>query len=273
MKQDKGNNGSTEFSETYAYDQKSGRPASVTTTIRHPSIPSQTITSTYGYDSQGRMATARHDSYGTAYSYNPRGYRTQIRNTNFYPPPLLEQTLGMDAFGNATEVNYKNGHSTVQSFDEASGRPRSIRTYAGLTGSRTVQDLSYQWRTDGALKSRTNHLPATDLKETFTHDSLRRLTRASTRHAGGTRNLDYSYDALGNLTAKTSSATADRDVTGYTYSTAKPNALTRVRVGSERLTLTHDAVGNVTAISSNTKDDKTINTYRFTLTSSRSKNY
>ena len=63
------------------------------------------------------------------------------------------------------------------------------------------QGCQLRGRTDGALKSRTDHLPATDLKETFTHDSLRRLTRASSRHARGTRNLDYRYDALGNLTS------------------------------------------------------------------------
>ena len=79
---------------------------------------------------------------------------------------------------------------------------------------------------------------------------------ASSRHASGTRNLDYRYDALGNLTSKTSNVNADADVTGYTYSSTKPNALTSVRVGTENLTLTHDTVGNVTAINSNSGEDK-----------------
>ena len=79
---------------------------------------------------------------------------------------------------------------------------------------------------------------------------------ASSRHASGTRNLDYRYDTLGNLTSKTSNVNADADVTGYTYSSTKPNALTSVRVGTENLTLTHDTVGNVTAINSNSGEDK-----------------
>ena len=219
MTQDKGNDGSNEFTETYAYDLKSGRSSSVTTTIRHSGIATQTIYSTRGYDSQGRQSSAWNDGYGTAYAYSAYGYRTHVNNTNVSPPSTLEQTRSMDAFGNPTEVKYNfNGAVTIQSFDEASGRTRSVRTDVHFAnGTRTVQNLSYKWRTDGALKSRTDHLPATDLKETFTHDNLRRLTRASSRHASGTRNLDYRYDTLGNLTSKTSNVNADADVTGYTY--------------------------------------------------------
>ena len=68
--------------------------------------------------------------------------------------------------------------------------------------------------------------------------------------------MDYSYDALGNLTSKTSNVLADADATGYTYSSTKPNAVTSVRVGTENLALRYDATGNVTSIDSAIGNDR-----------------
>ena len=121
------------------------------------------------------------------------------------------------------------------------------------------------WRSNGTLESRianpsSGH--ATTRKETFTYDPLNRLDLAETYINGSnTRDLDFSYDLLGNVKSKTSTLGTDTDVTGYAYGAgnAGPHAVTSFSVDGVSRTLTYNGNGAVTRYDiAGTSDDRWI---------------
>lgn len=258
-RQDIGDTGSDEFTRTYRYDLSSGKPEAVSTTVDNADV-TETIHVTYTYDSQGRVDETTYDDNDdqagntttgvTARNvYNGQGYHYKVTREDGNNSVNLQTIKAQDAFGNSEKTTFANGVTTTRTFDPTSGRLNTIET---LGNGAVLQDLSYTWRTDGSLKTRKDG-PNT---ETFAYDSLRRLVSATVNNATG-RTLNYSYDALGNLLSKTSSVAADVDVTGYTYGSAGPNAVTNVTVGGDATSLAYDATGNVTAINPTTGDDRT----------------
>ena len=100
---------------------------------------------------------------------------------------------------------------TARTFDAKTGRIGTIRSTVGMSSER--QELGYTWDVLGNLTTRTDTTGATgadgtrDLTETFTYDTLNRLT--SSRVGTGPKQT-VTYDALGNITRKTG-------VGGYLY--------------------------------------------------------
>ena len=89
---------------------------------------------------------------------------------------------------------------TARTFDAKTGRIGSIRTTVGMVTER--QEFGYTWDVLGNLTTRTDTTGATgadgtrDLTETFTYDTLNRLT--SSRVGTGPKQT-VTYDALGNI--------------------------------------------------------------------------
>ena len=224
------------FSETYVYDADA-RLKTATTAIAAGGR-TESFRTTHAYDDRGRPSSTTHPSgAAVAYGYNAQGYMATVSSGS----TTLVDYRGADAWGNSTEEVYGNGVATVRGFAAATGRLESIATSRG-TGptAATMQADAYAWRSDGSLHSRTSG----GTTETFAYDALNRLTSATTDLAAD-RVLSYDYDPRGNLESKTSSATADADVTGYSYGAAD-NRLDEVRVRGAMRTLHYDQSGHVT---------------------------
>ena len=143
--------------------------------------------------------------------------------------------------------------TTARTFDAATGRATGIGTAQGTTA---FQDETYAWRSDGLLGRRAKGAD----REDFAYDLLGRLTGAEayldgSRTAG--RTLNYGYDALGNLTSKTSDAAGDADAASYAYGTGStaPTRLASAVLGGRATTFAYDADGHVTRHDAATGED------------------
>ena len=210
----------------------------MTPTIRTTATSTEAFTRSHGYDDNGRPSRTVHPSgLSVSYEYNARGYLSNLKRGS----AALVTYAGMDAWGNTTRETYGNGVTTARTFDAATGRATGIDT---AQGTAAFQDETYAWRSDGLLGRRAKGAD----REDFAYDLLGRLTGAEayldgSRTAG--RTLNYGYDALGNLTSKTSDAAGDAD--------AAPKARDEFRYGpaGERYhrriaweeTLAHDPYG------------------------------
>ena len=205
--------------------------------------PERTYAHSYKYCLDGRLKTISNPSKLKArYAYNARGYRTTLADAA--TGKALETREAMDAFGNVTRTTYGNGVAETRAFDQKTGRPTGI---AATSGGTKIRDNAYVWRSDGLLASRASHVGGNSAKlEEFDRDPLGRLTKAATKLGGvAKRTLTYSYDAKGNLKARTSSVDADIDVSAYGYDAAKPNRLAGATIGGKAYKFSHDADGNI----------------------------
>ena len=246
---DDGATSAVEYGEAYAYDA-AARPTTVTTTIRTTAASTETFTRTHAYDDEGRPSRTVHPSgLAVTYGYNARGYLSELRHGT----AALVTYAGMDAWGNPVRETYGNGVSTARTFDAATGRATGIDT---AKETAAYQAETYGWRSDGLLGRRTKGAH----REDFAYDPLGRLKRASTRLDGAStagRTLAYGYDALGNLTSKTSDVAGDADAATYAYGTgsASPTRLLSAVLGGRATTFAYDADGHVERHDAATGDD------------------
>ena len=243
----------TQFTESYAYDG-SGRIDTITASVDVSGFTDNgNYIVDYGYDTNGRLNTIGYPNLTVTNVYNTTGYMTQVKKGS----TILHTYSDVDAFGNIVGESYANGLQTARTYDADTGELTSITTgTAGLPKS--VQDLMFEWQTDGALYKRIDKRGTTsvtdDLSEELTYDSIGRLTQALTSATG--RDLDFTYDAHGNLLSKVSSVSGDLDVTGYSYpTTSKPHQLSTVTIGGISNTLNYDLAGNITQYNAATGDD------------------
>ena len=235
---DDGATSAVEYEEAYAYDA-AARPTTVTTTIRTTAASTETFTRTHAYDDEGRPSRTVHPSgLAVTYGYNARGYLSELRHGT----AALVTYAGMDAWGNPVRETYGNGVSTARTFDAATGRATGIDT---AKETAAYQAETYGWRSDGLLGRRTKGAH----REDFAYDPLGRLKRAATRLEGAStagRTLAYGYDALGNLTSKTSDVAGDADAATYAYGTgsASPTRLLSAVLGGRATTFAYDADGH-----------------------------
>ena len=235
------------FDETYTYN--SDARLSTTTTKITTGSTTRTYTQSYAYDSNGRLSTMTYPSGLTVrHDYNSQGYPYRLRNDS--GSAELITWLNRDAWGNATRERLGNGSLISRVFAAASGR--QIRQDVRLKG-KLRHDAQYEWRTDGLLKERSIRGVIDDgtttafRVEAFTHDAFGRMTEAAATSGTTTRTLTTAYDALGNLTSKTSSVTADVDITGYGYGGAL-NAVQTATVGGVRHQYDYDQTGSMTSV-------------------------
>ena len=201
------------------------------TTIRTTATSTEAFTRSHGYDGNGRPSRTTHPSgLSVSYEYNARGYLSNLKRGS----AALVTYAGMDAWGNTTRETYGNGVTTARTFDAATGRATGIDT---AQGTAAFQDETYAWRSDGLLGRRAKGAD----REDFAYDLLGRLTGAEayldgSRTAG--RTLSYGYDALGNLTSKTSDAAEDADAASYAYGTGStaPTRLASAVLGGRATT-------------------------------------
>ena len=233
-----------------------------------------TYTRTHGYDSLGRPDTTEHalggsdgtyyskqtyDAYGRVHQvfdaardgnaeadwqdnvvevgYNAQGYAHQWVDgvqVNNQPRRTYRTITAQDARGQVTGEELGGGAiKTARAFDAKTGRIRSITGKDVL--DRQVQALTYDWDLVGNLTTRTEASVGKALTESFTYDTLNRLTQSQVT---GRSAQTVSYDALGNIKTKTGVGT-------YTYGTGTTAPGPHAVVQAGTLNYTYDANGNV----------------------------
>ena len=185
------------------------------------------------------------NGYSVTTTYNDKGYRNQLSNGL----NILQTLTSSNAFGQITGETYGNGVNTQREYDPLTG---SLTHIGSSVNSATLQNNDYAWQSNGVLESRIAH-PVIGItsqrQETFSYDIMNRVKAAETYINGSnTRDLNYSYNGLGNLTSKTSTQAGDNSVTGYSYGagSAGADAVTHATINGTNHTLHYDANGAIT---------------------------
>jgi len=232
-----GENGPTSFQESYAYDSKS-RLQRVTT-----SIDGSAYQMDYGYGPENKIRTV---TYPSTVGWRPRfifgysnGHLSLIAQDNAGITPLYT-LLEMDASGRDTHASLGYDYfREVARYDQATGRLAAI--HSGTVSSPALfQNYAYAWDRVGNLLQRQDAGVSPARTETFTYDSLDRLSQVA---LDGVTTLTMSYTADGNLRMKS-------DVGGMAYGMdgAGPHALTAVGGGPAGIMgFAYDANGNMTS--------------------------
>jgi RHS repeat-associated protein len=242
---------------TYLYDN-AGFPGGIG---RITTLVDSTGTTYYAYDSMGRVSLSLKGaidnySYVQTYSYDYAGRTTQIQypegslvdytytnGSNLATIKLNGTTMATwsnyTANGKPQKVTYGNGVDTTYHYDVIN----HLDALSTTKGSNTFQNLTYDWYslpntgginigsiTDHRATTWVNGIP-TDESQTYTYDSLYRLTQAT--GVWGTKS--YAYDSIGNV--KTFDGVINRTL-NYTGQ--------QVTSGSGLSTVKYDTAGNMT---------------------------
>lgn len=228
------------YGETHTYDSL-GRPAALARTIS-----GETFTLGQTYDSVGRPEkTVYPTGFQTKNVYNAFGYLKEVRRADSGRNDVYWQADRYDASGRIDGEFYGNGTVNDRIYSAATGRLLGAAVGRGIeTGPPySIQYLSYTHDQMGNVNTR--HDAVTGREERFYsttpgdgYDGLDRL-KVHTVVGGGT--VTVSYDAMGNITAKS-------DVGTYSYgANAGPHAVTGVSGGPlGPQSYTYDANGNMT---------------------------
>ena len=217
------------YQENNSYDNL-GRLATQTTLINGQSY---TIAKTYD-----RLSRVLNTVYPTGFTvrngYNDKGDLTTVRRTD--TNRLFWQATSINARGQIEVNRLGNNLQTRYTYDAATGWLADLQV--GTTANpTTIQNFAFTFDPLGNLTSRTDRRQ--NLSETFAYDNLNRLLQSQ---VSGQAAKSYSYDALGNITAKS-------DVGAYLYGQngAGPHAVTQAGSTS----YSYDANGNRTTSSVN----------------------
>src|SRR5690606_25420273 len=179
--------GPNSYSKTLVYDAF-GRNTQVTEAIAGASyVTSMT------YDSKIRLDVITYpgpsNQLAVKHLYNGQGYLTHLHNnaTN----ALYYQVTAMDARGNVTGETHGNALTTSRVYQASTGYLQSVST--GNSPINNRQNLSFTFDNIGNLTGRTDTIKA--FTETFTYDTLNRLTTTSANFGNGQlQTTALSYD-------------------------------------------------------------------------------
>jgi RHS repeat-associated protein len=215
------------YQRLHGYDSL-GRPSQTKLTI-----DAANYSFTTSYDFASRVSEIIYPSGMTVgYSYNARGYQTQLRNVA--TGEVYWTANARDAELRLTQQTAGNGVATTQSFDPLMGYLTAIQAGPGST----VQNFAYSYDAIGNLLSRSDANNA--LSESFTYDNLNRLTSAT---VGVNITKSFSYNKIGNLLSKS-------DVGTYIYPAAGqpfPHAVSSISGSIVNTTFSYDPNGNLTS--------------------------
>ncbi|HEX7966330.1 MAG TPA: RHS repeat-associated core domain-containing protein [Gammaproteobacteria bacterium] len=146
---------------------------------------------------------------------------------------------GMDAHGNVVVADSGANLSTHYSYDPLTRY--MVETSTSLSGSGTVQDMTFQWTPTGNLTQRSDVL--TGASEAFHYDLHNRLLDSTVTNAGGTQPMvSYSYNSVGNITQKVEGT--NTTTYAYGFGTDHPHAVATLS-GAATASYNYDADGNM----------------------------
>ena len=228
----------TGYSKVYSYSPfDDGRLTGTTITIG-----TESYTTVYSYDAQGRPLTEQYPDNTTTpggfvvqYTYSPVGHLEAVESLQ--NNTVLYQLVETDAQGRILEEWLGDGSTVTQAFQGASSR---IASQQSMIGAATVQEFTYAYDATGNMLSRMDDLHG--LTETFSYDTLDRLTGAS---LGGGAPVNYGFSPMGNLIEKSDVGTS------HLYNLAQPHAVSAVVGGGlPSHTFAYDANGNLDTLDS-----------------------
>lgn len=212
----------------------------------------QSAVFSYGYDAfSRRVATTYPSGFGVRTRYDANGYRLKVED--LATGADYWTALEYDAKGNVTREALGNGLQTTRTYSGLRDFTKAIQTGTPANPD-SVQSLAYSYDTLGNVYGRTSSRDGVELlSESFTYDDLHRLKTATTTGlaGGGSRQIDYDYDGLGNIKRKSDVS----DVDGYAYGAngGGPHAVSSVTLSGSTTQYAYDTRGNMT-----TADDRTI---------------
>lgn len=226
------------FSESYSYDSY-GRQIQTTTSKKIDPIAQGTtdpdFITKWNYDNAGRMlAFAYPTGFGYRNIYDTNGYLKEVRN--LAGTQLYWSADARDARGNVTEETLGNGLVTKRAYKADTGFIESIST-----GDAKVQQNTYSFDALGNLTNRNQNLAGISVNETFSYDNINRLTSVVNQSGG---KVTASYDAIGNLTAKSDTGTYNYATGGTSCGVHKVCTISST-TGGLNTAFSYDANGNL----------------------------
>ena len=187
------------------------------------------------------------DGQETTYTYNEKGQLTTLT------APGGAITYAYDPLGRLMEKTFPNGITTQYTYNKA-GMFETIRH----TGNGFQEQYTYKYDLSGNKTETHRQRHDTDQDNgtfTYTYDPLNRLTRV-TRTGQPLRK--YTYDALGNRTAKEDYTGQTPTLTTYRYNAN--NQMTALIDAGQEQTYTYDRRGNLTTV---TAGEQLLKTFTF----------
>ncbi|MEM7126078.1 MAG: toxin TcdB middle/N-terminal domain-containing protein [Chloroflexota bacterium] len=195
----------------FSYDPR-GNPIG---SIRHFKEEGINLVTRSEYDSMDRLIkTTFADGSSVSYERNARGQLTRI-------PGFVDEITYL-ASDQRHSIRYANGVETTYGYDQ-----RLRLAHLNTTGSQaTLQDLRYTFDGTSNVLSITDGRPqrtaANDLSQTFTYDALYRLTEVT----GSYGEIEFGYDAIGNMISKISTVSDPRlNIGTMTYGSVNGSTL------------------------------------------------
>ncbi|MCX2185036.1 VCBS repeat-containing protein [Streptomyces sp. SKN60] len=221
----------TRYSTDTTYDS-SGRAA----TLTYPDAPGRTraggnaFTITYGYNTAGQLKTLT-DTTGGGHN---------ITSPTTGSPQTLWTVGSRKPAGDLASATLGNGTSITRAYDpNGTGRTTNITaTTSAAQGSAKRLDLAYTYTDNGRVKTRTQDDTRGKRTETYTYDTLDRLTNWNLQN-GTAQAIDhgYTYDTLGNITPAGQDRTYGKPDTG---GLARPHLLATNDAGTTGGVMSYD---------------------------------
>ena len=226
---------SSYYAESESYDSL-GRPyqravaipgeGSYTYTWQYSATTGLLNTLTYPVGGSGQSLELQ---YGYAY-----GVLTSITDVSDSPNVTVWQADAENPAEQITQETLGNGLQTNRAYDAVTGWLSSVQSGPG--GGATIQNLSFLYDEVGNVTQRQDGIYG--LSENIYYDNDNRLSYST---LGGTQNLSMGYDAMGDITNK---STVSNNAT-WTYDSVH---LHQVReAGSASYEYSYDANGNMTS--------------------------
>lgn len=211
------------YKRVHTYDSL-GRPSSTATVLDNVASP-EVVSETFDANTGRVTSKTWPTGYQASYSYSALGYLTGVTGggTNGFSATQSYQILGMNAQGQVTQYKTGNNVTTVTTYDPLVQRQvgQVVTTDGQAAGN--VLNQAYRFNALGNLLARLDNTPGVGTQESFSYDSLNRLTTASI--LGGAvsppTTTEVMYDQRGNIAYKS-------DVGRYWYDAARPNRMTQV---------------------------------------------
>jgi RHS repeat-associated protein len=199
----------------------------------------QTLTTTYGYDADGRRSTLTHPD-GTVISTTYTA-RSQIASINDDGPPPLA-TFTYDLAGRRVTKNLENTTSTSYLYDQTD-------QLTALVHNRALTEIArFAYAYDTAGRRTAKNMTGTALlarNESYTYDAIAQVTAANYGVRHGITNdqplaQSFAFDAMGNRTSAGFTTTSGGGTTSTAYTTNALNQYTAIAGGVP----TYDDNGN-----------------------------
>lgn len=261
-------NGQALVSQGYEYDQR-GRIVKDTRAFNNlpdAQVNGQSFVTQYAYDEGGRVLTASDSVTCSGWGCRPINIPGENVDNVYDRQYLSGITNKVDNYASGAKYNkdaqllgFTSGNNVANSYTYRADNMRLQSLSIGGEGFSDPQRLmlSYLYDSVGNIKTISDNNPYNNdpshspspfyLTQNFTYDALNRLKGVT-----GAYNSDYTYDDLGNITAKN-----EKDQTSLAYNSStsgfyhRPQSVSVVGMGQSSQ-FQYDAVGNLTSDNLNT---------------------